>query len=175
VLNVQDVVTRFVEDPMQPEFCPVFVVAEKYRYREDGPNSLPIPDAVRQLRTLRGLAGLCQRPVEVLTALNPAFGPDAALADGTEVHFSDEDFVPLLAARFAAEVLVSPGIAPQDRGPTIQRLVPLALTNTTAADAVLSRLLMAAQPMAMPTLAVLLRLEPAPWDSGITPSEAILA
>jgi hypothetical protein len=175
VLNVQDVVQRFVDDPTRSEFCPVFIVGEKYEFRPGPPNSLPIPDAVRQLRTLRGFAGLCQRPVETLMALNPGLAPDADLADGTEVHFSDEDFVPLLAARFAAEVLVSPGVVPQDRAPVIQRLVPLALANTTAADTVLSRLLMAAQPAVMPMPPALLRLQPAPWDSGITPSEAVLA
>ena len=48
----------------------------------------------------------------------------------------------MLAARFAAEALVADGITPDMRTQLIQQLTPAALSNPTALDAVLGRLLL---------------------------------
>jgi hypothetical protein len=52
------------------------------------------------------------------------------------------DFVPILAARFAAEAVGADGLSPEARSRMILRLVRMALPNPTAADTVLGRLIL---------------------------------
>jgi hypothetical protein len=172
-LNVDDVVTRFVADPQHPEFCPVFVVGEQYEFRPNDENTLPIPHDVRNATTLAAVAKICECSEDGLALLNGSVprGPD--LPPGAEVRHKDPEFAPLLAARLAVEVLASPMDA-ERRSPLIQQLVPLAASNTTALDTVLSRLLLAAPAVgAIP--APLLGLKLSSWEDGTTPSELILA
>ena len=91
------------------------------------------------------------------------------------MNLRDWEFVPLLAARFAAEVLASQTLSPQERSSLIQKLVPLAAPNTTALDTVLSRLLLSAQGAALQMPRALLELKTLPWDTGGTASESVVA
>ena len=59
-----------------------------------------------------------------------------------EVNIPDPDFVPILAARFAAEAVVADGLSPETRTRMLQRLVRMALPNPTAVDTVLGRLIL---------------------------------
>jgi hypothetical protein len=75
-------------------------------------------------------------------------GPDGVLGQSLkkndEVNIQDPDFIPILAARFAAEALSSMGLSAEARSQLIQRLVPLALSNPAALDTVLARLMLSA-------------------------------
>ena len=81
-LDIGDVLRRFTEDPTHPEFCPVFVVGEKYEFRPDDDSSLPIPEAVRNVRTLRGIAEIWQCSPDTLALINQPFDPRRGSARG---------------------------------------------------------------------------------------------
>jgi hypothetical protein len=68
---------------------------------------------------------------------------DEILKQGDEVNIPDADFIPILAARLVAELLVADALPIDARVRLMQRLVPSALANTTALDTVLGRLLLA--------------------------------
>jgi hypothetical protein len=80
--------------------------------------------------------------------LNPETGceVDSPLPAGKTVDIPDPEFTPLLAARLAAEALTSPALSARGRVELIQRLVPVAVSNPTALDLVLTRLVLAALP-----------------------------
>lgn len=63
---------------------------------------------------------------------------------GTTIHVLDPGLAPLLAARLAAETLVTPGRSDAERVALIRPLVPVAAANPTALDTVLAGLLLAA-------------------------------
>ena len=83
--------------------------------------------------------------------------------------------VPVLAARFASAVLIAPGLTDERRSALIQQLAPLAITNRTALDTVLARLLLSArnQQFEMPKLLAGLNL-PMP-AARATGSESMIA
>jgi hypothetical protein len=173
-LNVEDVVGRFVQDPQHLDFCPVFVVGEQYELRPTDDNTLPIPESVRNAKTLRDIATVCDCSEEGMALMNDSLPRGVALAPGTEVRFKDSEFTPLLAARLATEVLAIPMDANR-RSALMQKLVPVAASSTTALDTVLSRLLLSA-PSGGAIPGALLGLKVSPWEQdGTTPSEMILA
>lgn len=150
-MDLTAVVGRFLANPGAAEFCSVHRVGEQFEYRAQDQHrfqALPIPDRVRQARTLGAIADIFDEKPQALVAVNDWIwaAPDAILTerlqDGDEVNVPDRDFTPLLAARFAAEALVAPGLTPEQRSGVIQRLVSISLSNPTAVDAVLARLIL---------------------------------
>jgi hypothetical protein len=143
--DIETVVGRFLTAPNAPEFCAVHRVGEAFEFRGDGPHTLPIPPQVLAANTLQALSGLFRcTPASILEVnQDSAWGLDDSLPVGAEVNIPDPDFLPLLAARFAAEVLALPLPAAR-RSVLIQSLVPPATSNPTALDTVLSRLLLSA-------------------------------
>ncbi len=61
------------------------------------------------------------------------------------VHLHDPDFVPLVAQRLSAEVLIAK-LASREKRRLVQMLIPYALPSRTSLDTVLARLLFAAEP-----------------------------
>jgi hypothetical protein len=154
------VVERFAADPHAAEFAPIHHIGEQYE-RRVGDERLSIPDTIRRAATLAQLArdGF-QLPLAALETLNPGVDANAPLQEGTAVRVPDVRFAPLLAARLAAEVLVSPSVD-GTRTALLRRLVPSAVDNASALDAVLSRLLLSAratEPGVLDAVAVV-----APW------------
>jgi hypothetical protein len=137
-----DVAQRLAKDPKDRLFSAAYVIGEDYAERTAGPQKLPLPD---DLFHLDGLDALSQRLFaqsrSALRNANPDL-TDAPLSPGTAVNIPDPVFTPLLAARLAAEVLA------QGRGTSrlpvqaVQALVPQAITDPTALDTVLARLLL---------------------------------
>ena len=72
----------------------------------------------------------------------PAGSLDEVLQKNDEVCIPDPEFAPILAARFAAEAIAADGLPADARIRIIQRLVPIALSNPTAADTILGRLIL---------------------------------
>ena len=149
--DLQATVSRFLEKPLAAEFCAIHRVLEQFEYRAEDQQyfqALPIPEPVRQARTLREIAAIFDYKPEELVAVNDWIWtePDAiqteVLQKDDEVRIPDPDFVPMLASRFAAEALVSDGLSPEIRTRLIQRLVRMALPNPTAVDTVLGRLML---------------------------------
>jgi hypothetical protein len=169
-MDVADTIGRFLDDPLAAEFCAVHRVGEQFQFRaqdQDKFQALPIPDEVGQARSLRAIADIFDvKPDTLRLANNWIWGatPEAILIeplqDGDEVSIPDPDFVPLLAARLAAEVSVANGLLPEQRSSLIQRLVRLTLPNPTAVDAVLARLILSTvqRPQPLPKVLVDLRL-----------------
>ena len=120
---------------------------------------------MRNARTLREIAGAYQRNVATFARVNPGIDPDRNLSPNDEVNIPEPDFVPILAARLAAAVLATPGLAGERRSVLIQQLVPLAMTNRTALDTILARLLLSARNTAV-VLPDLLRSLEVPRDSS---------
>jgi hypothetical protein len=135
-----------------PEFAALHEVGEAYGRRVLGPQSLILPDWMREASTLRSLSLVYNRPVSEFLELNAELGssPDATLAPGTEVNVPDRGFSTLLAARVAAGVLADPGLGPDEQAEVIKSLAPVAADNPTALDTVLARLLLAAGPAIIP-------------------------
>ncbi|MEO8256533.1 MAG: TIR domain-containing protein [Acidobacteriota bacterium] len=162
-IDLEATVTRFIDAPLAAGFCAVHRVLDPFEHRDQDQQyfqALPIPGPVRQARTLRAIAGIfdCQPPD--LIAVNEWIwaAPDAVLdevlQDGDQVNIPDPDFVPILAARFAAAALIADGWSAEMRSRTIQRLVRMALPNPTALDTVLGRLILSTldRPQHLPLL-----------------------
>jgi len=148
---------RLSSAPDGAEFAAMHVVGEDYAERMSEPGKLPIPDWVRQARTLTELAHVYQRPCTSLRRLNRAPSDvDQPLPDGTLIDIPDPGLTALLAGRMSAEALVSPAVAgparARQRLAMIRGLVPAAVVNPTALDVVLSRFLIAARPTEPATL-----------------------
>ena len=155
-------VSRFLARPLSAEFCASHRVLDQFEYREKDQQlfqALPIPEPVRRARTLREIAAIFDVDPQRLIGVNdwiwapPAGVLDEVLQKDDEVRVPDEEFVPILAARFAAEAMVADGVPPEERTRIVQRLVRMALPNPTAVDTVLERLvLMAGSPQHFPAV-----------------------
>ncbi len=152
-LDVLDITDRLRRDPAAPEFAAVHVVGEPYRHR-DPRTTLLLPDWMRQARTLWAIADVYQRPVGDLLGLNAeqGWGADQPLTPETRVNIPDPGFPPLLAARIAAQALADRALSDRERAAAIRSLVPAAVSNPTALDVVLARLLLAERPHDRPML-----------------------
>jgi hypothetical protein len=163
------VVEQFLAEPLAADFCAVHLVLEQFNYRAHEYQTIPIPDRVRSAATLRQVADAFGVEAAALATVNdwiwsdPDHRVDEILQKDDKVNIPDEDFVPILAARFAAEALVSPTLPANRRSWVIQRLAPMALSNTTALNTVLGRLMLSTldRPAALPAVLASLRM-PAP-------------
>jgi hypothetical protein len=162
--NARAEVERFAADPLAAEFAPLHIVGEQYEWRRRDAEILSLPDSMLAAQTLDEVADVYQVPCAALRALNPAPGP--------QVRIRDSGFTPLVAARLAAEALVHPGSADDERAALIARLIPAAADSPTAADTVLSRLLLAERPSDPGALDALADLAPADWLQEPTASAA---
>jgi hypothetical protein len=151
-LVAREVAKRLCEAPTSAEFAALHMVGEAYSER--GTEGKPLPDWMRQARSLAALSEVYQRPLSEFVRLNPSLGdnPEVELPYGTQVNVPDPRFVTMIAARIAAEALADPGLDEEQRLGIIWSLVPVAATNATALDAVLARLLLAAGPAALAEL-----------------------
>lgn len=174
IVDIADVIERFVQDPMTAEFSPVYQVGDQYVPRGEGPEIIKIPHAVLAASTLRDIAqtvfGRSAGTFERLNSHIP--NPLSPLAPGTEVFVPDPDFVPLLSARFAAEALAQRNEPGADCARLIRRLVPLVASNPTALDTLLARLALAAKPPAA-MLNPLEKLAPTDWMGEPTPNRKL--
>ncbi len=148
---------RLSDDGGGAEFGALHVVGESYEGRR--PGGLRRPEAAHTADSLARLAELYHRALADLLRLNHGSGwqAETSLRDGTEVRIPDRGLAPLLAARFAAAVLVDPALDAVQRIAAIRALVPVAAANPTALDTVLARLL-AARPADPARLGALLDL-----------------
>ena len=126
---------------------------------------------------LRQIAAAFDFEAEKIITFNGSawVGPDTALDEDSEVNVPDPEFAPVLAARFAAEALVAEGLSPETRSGILQRLVPIVMSNPTALDTVLARLVlsMCHRPAELPPLVRELALPTPAEDAG--PAETIVA
>jgi hypothetical protein len=159
---------RLSDDGGGAEFAALHVVGESYDGRRDG--GLPRPETAHTARSLARLAELYHRPLTELLQLNQGNGwqAETSLRDGTKVRIPDRGLAPLLAARFAAAVLIDPALDEAQRIEAIQALVPVAAANPTALDTVLARLLLAASPADPARLGALLDLAEKARSTGTT-------
>jgi hypothetical protein len=153
-----DAVENFANNPLAEDFCAVHRVLEDFGYRYSDPSfqSLAIPETVLNAQTLGQIADAYGRKPELIARVNPLTEIDRPLSKNNNdtVNIPEPDFAPILAARLSAELLVAPGLTDERRSALIQRLVPLAITNRTALDTLLARLLLSARKtrFEMPTL-----------------------
>ncbi len=118
--ELEAIVDRFLKEPLHDEFCTVHRVLEDLEYRakdQDRFQALPIPEAPRQARSLREIAGVFDRDLRDVVKVNAWVwsGSDSALEKDAEVNVPDPEFIPILAARFAAEALVAEGLSAETR------------------------------------------------------------
>ncbi len=148
VADIRSTILLLCDHPNSSEFTALHRVGEDYRYRNKGPNKLPLPDWLRQAQTFADIARVYQISATELQHVNRehSWGVDEPLASGTWVNIPDPGFVTLLTTRLAAEVLVTPNLSDPERVELIQPLVPLAADNPTVLDTVLACLLLAARP-----------------------------
>ena len=123
-----------------PEFAGLHRVCHDYPGRRD--DALTLPDWAMNASTFGALAQLYQRTIDDLLRLN---GGERPLDDDDEVAIPDPGFVPHLAARLSAEILVvaDSGVEPVQPLPWLRALAPYAVRSPTALDAVLTRLVLA--------------------------------
>jgi len=164
IADLPDVVRRLLADPQAPEFAAAHCVDEAYGERAKF--RLDLPDAMRQAKSLVALAAVYKQPLTEFQRLNRDrdWDVEQPLDGETLVRVPDPGFVPLLAARFAAEALAQPGLPPAGRRVLIQSLVPLAAPDPTALDTVLARLVLADPPETKGYRAALKRLSAYPVD-----------
>ena len=159
---------RLSDDASGAEFAALHVVGESYEGRR--PGGMPRPEMAHAADSLTRLAELYHRPLADLLRLNHGNGwqAETPLPDDTEVRIPDRGLASLLAARFAAAVLVDPALHAVQRVEAIQALVPVAAANPTALDTVLARLLLAARPTDPARLGALLDLAERARSTGTT-------
>lgn len=182
-MDLEATIERFLDNPLADEFCSVHHVLEdfEYRTREHEHQALPIPKTAQSASTLAQIAEAFDFRPDALVRVNgwiwaaPEVALKQVLKKDDEVCIPDPDFTPVLAARFVAEALASEKLSDERRSLLIQRLVRLALSNTTVLDTVLARLMLTtrARPAALPALLSSLPVPAsAPTAGG---SEAIVA
>ena len=171
--ELETIVGRFLDNPLADQFCAVHNVLEQFEYRAEDQQrfqALPIEAEVRQAKTLREIAAAFEEDPQALVRVNGWIwpGPDGPLTEplqkGDEVNIPDPEFIPVLAARFAAEALVAAGLSAERRSMIIQRLVPVALPSATALDTVLGRLMLSTvqRPTEIPAMLTALEVPAAP-------------
>jgi hypothetical protein len=172
--ELEATVDRFLDQPLEDEFCAVHRVLEEFEYRAQDQHAfqaLPIPDEVRHARTLREIAEAFDYDLGDIVKVNGwVWGdPDSALEKDAEVNVPDPEFTPILAARFGAEALVADGLSSETRSWILQRLVPMALSNPTALDSVLGRLMLSTieRPAPLPPLLRDLELPHPEYGAGL--------
>lgn len=145
-------IQQLVENPGQ--YSGKFPVGHDFPLRIFGKDKVDIPFEVRRANTLEQLAHIFGRSFAEFQQLNLSLvkQPNQQLEPGTEVLVPDPELAPLVAARFAAEALIDPHLDAISRIHLIQSLVPIAISNPTALDTVLARLILAAQPISRKTL-----------------------
>ena len=165
--DLQAIVGEFLANPLKARFCALHRVQEEFEYRAEDQQhfqALPIPDAVRRAATLREIAEAFDYEPEPLSAVNDWIWDEPrieqVLQKGDLVNIPDPEFVPVLAARFAAEALAADGLGADQRSLIIQRLVRLALPKPTALDTVLGRLMLSTlqRPADMPEVLRMLQI-----------------
>ena len=137
--QLTELVEAFVSSATRARDYPAtHVVGEGFGLRRgDGHEPL---DFVRDLDTLESLAtSVFQTPVTVLEAANPGVTRDQRLAPGTQVGVPDTTYLPLFATWLSANLIAS-GMGEEEKTRAVARLVPTALANPTALDALLGRL-----------------------------------
>jgi hypothetical protein len=142
--DLREMSSRLVQNADVADFGALHIIGESYLHRASG--NTPLPPWIMEADTLLLLSQIYRRPQEEFQRLNTRLDFHNPLPSGTKVNIPDPEFGPLLAARFAAEALVSTSISDLERVTVIQSLVPVAVSNPTALDTVLSRLLLAACP-----------------------------
>ncbi|MEP7199271.1 MAG: hypothetical protein ABI874_05580 [Chloroflexota bacterium] len=134
---------RFAANPRDAEFAARHILGEKYRRRDHERDKLSL-DAIRNARSLNELVDVYRQPLAEFVRLNPNVPVDVALANDSSVNVPDPDFAPQVAAHLSAAVLTANDIADAERVALLRSLVPIAVADATALDAVLSRLVLAA-------------------------------
>jgi hypothetical protein len=176
-VNLEEVITDFLKDPLAERFCGVHLVLEDYafRYSDSRFESLPIPEAVLKAQTLNEIAESYRMQPKEIARVNAEIAPDKKLNKNDEVSIPDPDFAPILAARFAAAVLAAPNLADDRCTALIQSLVPPSIPNRTALDTLLQRLLLSARKTKFEMPGILASLD-VPRDSEpATSSGALIA
>jgi hypothetical protein len=139
-------ISRLAASPSDSEFAADHLVHEPYQYRDgNDPDILPIANA-RQAETLEQLVEVFQRPAVEFRRLNPQYGLTQRLAGRTEVRVPDPGFAPLLAVHFSARALADQSLDEVRRVALLRALVPVAASNPTALDTLLSYLLIVNEP-----------------------------
>lgn len=131
-------VEAFIVSPRRAvEFGALHAVGESFaeRNRRD---HLSI-DAVTHARTLEQLAHVFELPIALMERANPGVGRANYLGAGQEVVVPDTAFVPLVATWFSAQVAAA-GLDAAEKTRLLCHLVPITLSNPSALDAVLGRL-----------------------------------
>lgn len=193
IADLSDTIARFAADPFAVEFSALHIVGEQYCQRSKGSNALPIPPESRAARSLQDIAAdVYGVSLARFQGVNSGIDAGAALKQGSkidltylpaqeppnhigEVNVPDAGFAPILAARFAAEILGRRAELAGQPAELIARLVPVAAANATALDAVLARLLLAARPLAAPVTQRILNLAPADWLKSPVPNPRVPA
>jgi hypothetical protein len=172
-LDLEKVVEDFSSHPLAENFCVVHQVLEEFSFRSSDPlfQSLPIPASVLNAQTLGQIAEAYRRQPEQLVSVNPALRIDQTLSRSNKdtVNVPEPDFTPILAARLSAAALAAPGLTDERRSALIQRLVPLAITNRTALDTVLARLLLSTRKTKLEMPGLLANLD---LPGGSTPASS---
>ncbi len=138
---------RFIRDPQAMEFCAQHKVGETYAKRRVVNPTSRLPAWLLAARSLEALARAYQWRLPDWQRVNPEVGaPDADLPDGSTVRVPDPRWAPLLASFFASRVLAAKAFTPAEKVRFVSRLVPVAVTNRTALDTLLARLILAARP-----------------------------
>jgi hypothetical protein len=142
--SLVQVVQRLAQSRSDVEFAADHMVGEAYADRSTDPDTLPIHEA-RNANTLKRLAQVFQRPPVEFLRLNPQYGLEQPIDNKTPVRVPDPGFAPLLAVHLSARVLADDSLTDGRTG-LIRQLLPVAASNPTTLDTVLSYLLIAAEP-----------------------------
>lgn len=149
--GAEPTIKHLLKTPESERFAARHILGEDYNMRLPVPLQPALSPRVKDANSLPELAEAYRRPYQDFQHLNDELPLEAAVIDGgrhiTMLRVPDAKFRPLLAARFAAELMVEEGLSVSKRVRLLQSLAPIAVANPTALDTVLMRLLLAAYPL----------------------------
>jgi hypothetical protein len=134
-----DQVEKFLVAPVAAvTFGSLHIVGETFPGRSQQ-DHLPV-DEVTFALTLEGLAHrVFQVPIAMMERANPAYGRADELPWGTPVVVPDSAFVPLVATWLGAQLMTA-SLPDAEKTRLLAGLVPITLSNPTALDTLLGRL-----------------------------------
>ncbi|MFC5260570.1 AAA family ATPase [Kribbella qitaiheensis] len=138
--DISGQVENFVSSPTArvTDFGGRHRVGEQFDLRRRGDHVAM--DAISHVDTIERLAlDVFHLPIAALAYANPAHSRSEVLPPDTWVVVPNQSFTPWMATWLSAEVL-SADLSPIDKTSLIARLVPLTLSNATALDTLLARL-----------------------------------
>jgi hypothetical protein len=145
---LEETVYAFIANPNEPRFMPFYRLGQSFNQPSSGPEARDLPYDLLYAPNLAGIAAFLGYAPQAVLQINHASGWElnTPLVTGlSEIFLPDPDFTPWLAVYLAARLAAS-GESRSKKQELIHLLVRPVISDRTALDTIVARLLYAARP-----------------------------